>query len=377
MAAVWTCGWTGPVACRLGSVESVGVRAVSAVAEWPWVEAAADVDEVVEASAVVAVAAATVASCLAVAVADGVAAADGSVLPDAVSELVDDVVPACAVAEVLVVVFGATGVVAATVPVNVTSEVARGAVGVACWPAGVATVFPAVAVFAFAVVSAVVAVAVASAAAAAAASESALVCVDDAVEAAAAELAAMAAAAIASGAVALPEVVAGVGAGVPVSATGTGIATAMAFMVIGVDAFCCVDAAASVEESVPELSLDDDLMFDFPLSVLEGPDVEEAGGGPSALEFELALEGCPLLASWLFELLLAGGWLAACEPLLLLLLLCGGGGVLSLGRCHTDCASEAEPSLLAETVLLSTSDAKMSFPCDGSGSDRADFGGAP
>jgi hypothetical protein len=77
----------------------------------------------------------------------------------------------------------------------------------------------------------------------------------------------------------------------------------------------------------------------------------------------------------LFELLLAGGSLAACDPLLLLFW--GGGGVLSLGRCHTDCASEAEPSLLAEAALLSTSDAKMSFPCDGSGSDRADLGGAP
>jgi hypothetical protein len=91
----------------------------------------------------------------------------------------------------------------------------------------------------------------------------------------------------------------------------------------------------------------------------------------------LEFEGGPLVASWLFELLLAGGSFAACDPLLLLLLFCAGGGVLSLGRCHTDCASEAEPSLLAEGMLLSTSDAKMSFPCDGSGSDRADLGGAP
>jgi len=228
-----------------------------------------------------------------------------------------------------------------------------------------------VVVFAFAVVSAVVA-----ASAAAVAAASVLVCADDTAGAAAAELAAMAAAAIASGAVALPEVVAGVGAGVPVSATGTGIATAMALMVIGADVFCCVDAAASVEESVPEVSLDDDLVSDFPLSAFEGPEFEEAGGGASALE--LALESCPLVASWLwlFELLLAGGSLAACDALLLLLLLfCGGGGVLSLGRCHTDCASE--PSLLAEGVLLLTSDAKMSFPWDGSGSDRADLGGAP
>jgi hypothetical protein len=155
----------------------------------------------------------------------------------------------------------------------------------------------------------------------------------------------------------------------------------MALIVLGVDAFCCVDAVPSVDESDPELSLDDDLVLDFPLSAFEGPEVEEAGGGAPALELELALESCPLLASWfwLFELLLAGGSLA-CDALLLLLLLLlfwGGGGVLSLGRCHTDCASEAEPSLFAEGVLLLTSDAKMSFPCDGSGSDRADLGGAP
>ena len=243
----------------------------------------------------------------------------------------------------------------------------------ACWLAGVATVLPGVAVFAFAVVSVVAAAASVAAVAAA----SVLVCADDTAGAAAAELAAMAAAAIASGAVALPEVVAGVGAGVPVSTTGTGIATAMAFMVIGVDGFCCVDAVASVEESVPEVSLDDDLVLEFPLSVFEGPEVEEASGGAFALELELAFESCPLVAFWLFELLLADGSLAACDPLLLLLLFGGGGGLLSLGRCHTDCASEAEPSLLAEAVLLSTSDAKMSFPCDGSGSDRADLDGAP
>jgi hypothetical protein len=74
----------------------------------------------------------------------------------------------------------------------------------------------------------------------------------------------------------------------------------------------------------------------------------------------------------LFELLLADGSLAACDPLLSC-----GGGVLSLGRCHTDCASEPAPSLLVAAVLLLTSDAKMSLPCEESGSDRADLGGAP
>jgi hypothetical protein len=50
---------------------------------------------------------------------------------------------------------------------------------------------------------------------------------------------------------------------------------------------------------------------------------------------------------------------------------------LSEGRCQTDCASEAPPSLLpAVAALLLTSDAKMSLPCDGADSDRAERGGA-
>jgi hypothetical protein len=78
----------------------------------------------------------------------------------------------------------------------------------------------------------------------------------------------------------------------------------------------------------------------------------------------------------LADALLADWSLALCDPLL-----SRGGGVLSEGRCQTDCASEAPPSLplalLAAAALLLTSDAKTSFPCAGSGSDRADLDGAP
>lgn len=50
---------------------------------------------------------------------------------------------------------------------------------------------------------------------------------------------------------------------------------------------------------------------------------------------------------------------------------------MSVGRCQTDCASEAPPSLLpAAAALLSTSDANTSLPCDGADSDRAERGGA-
>jgi hypothetical protein len=131
----------------------------------------------------------------------------------------------------------------------------------------------------------------------AAAAASMVICADEAAGAAAAVLAAMAAAAIARGAVAGPE--AGVGVGVAVSTTATGMATATGFTVTGVDPFCCVEAAVPVEESLPELSLDDDLALDFPLSAFEGPDFEEADGGALALELELelAFEDCPLVAS--------------------------------------------------------------------------------
>jgi hypothetical protein len=122
-----------------------------------------------------------------------------------------------------------------------------------------------------------------------------VICADVAAGAAAAVLAAIAAAAIASGAVAEPE--AGAGAGAAVNATGTGIATATGFAMIGVDPSCCVDVAVSVEELLLELSPDDDLALDFPLSAFEGPDFEAAGGGASALELELALERCPPVAS--------------------------------------------------------------------------------
>jgi hypothetical protein len=86
---------------------------------------------------------------------------------------------------------------------------------------------------------------------------------------------------------------------------GTVMATATGVAAIGVDPSCCVDAPALDEESVLEASLDDDLVLDFPLSAFDEPDFEAAGGGALELESELALESCPLPASWLLELLLA------------------------------------------------------------------------
>jgi hypothetical protein len=221
--------------------------------------------------------------------------------------------------------------------------------------------------------------AVGSAMTAAAAPESILACADEAADEAAGAaavadmLAAMAAAAIASGAVALPEVGGEVGgaAGVFVTATVTGIAVAMAFVTVA--AFCCAEAAGSVEEPVAEASPVDDVAGDFVASDFELPDVALEGWGASALVPVLALVGgAAAEAFWLLESLLAGGAAAApfCDPPLF-----AAAGALSEGDCRAGCGGAAAAGLLASlAVLLLTSAPKISFP--GLESDLAARGGA-
>jgi hypothetical protein len=213
-----------------------------------------------------------------------------------------------------------------------------------------------------------VAVADAVAAAAAAAAESVVDAVD----------AEVAAAALASGAVAeaLPE--AGVAAGASVSATVVGITTATAFGAVADAAAGCDEPAGSVEELAAEGSPDDESAVDFAASSFEAVDFVRERWGPSVLALLLASEDCPAGASWLFELFLAD-WSAA---------ELSRGGLLSAavdvsldrrGAADCSCAMAAARSLAAAAAaaLLSTSAAKLSFPADRSGVDRAGLGGAP
>jgi hypothetical protein len=207
--------------------------------------------------------------------------------------------------------------------------------------------------------------AVGSAMTAAAAPESILACADEAADEAAGAaavadmLAAMAAAAIANGAVALPEVCGEVGgaAGVSVTATVTGIAVAMAFVTVA--AFCCAEAAGSVEEPAAEVSPVDDVAADFVASDFELPDFALEGWGASAEAF------------WLLESLLAGGGAAApfCDPPLF-----AAAGALSEGDCEAGCDGAGVGLLASLAVLLLTSAPKISFP--GLESDLAARGGA-
>lgn len=288
--------------------------------------------------------------------------------------VVASVADASVVSEVVAlrgVAFGATGAVAATFVANAAAFTADVPACVAGWFAGAATVWPAAAVTAiFAVVAAVVVVvSVVGAAVAVAAFGSVVTCADDAAWAEmTCELAAIAAAAIASGAVALPE--AGAAAGVLVATIVTGITTATGVGVATDNPACWARMVGSTAVASPVVEVAPDFVVpDFPAAVFVPDDCV-----PSVLAVPLALLplALPPLASEdgpeLLPLLLGSllfGWLAAALFAGPELLSAAGGGVLSerLGAAGGGCCCAVEAALLlSEAVLLSTNDAKMSFP---------------